>query len=140
MKTTSDSGQRRAKAGGEFGANGDWYEGGKFIATDADTIKTAPRKFELSAAQIAERDAYAMLEAARMAEVMAARDARAAKFADTLAILRAQQTDFHASLADAILSGPISARQCNYVLKAVFGRCNKRNEAAWLTLADALTI
>jgi len=26
-------GQRRAKAGGEFGANGEWYEGGKFIAT-----------------------------------------------------------------------------------------------------------
>lgn len=27
------SGQQRAKAGGEHGANGEWYEGGKFIAT-----------------------------------------------------------------------------------------------------------
>ena len=25
--------QRRAKQGGELGANGEWYEGGKFIAT-----------------------------------------------------------------------------------------------------------
>ena len=25
--------QKRAKVGGEYGANGDWYEGGKFIST-----------------------------------------------------------------------------------------------------------
>ena len=35
MKTT----QKRAVAGGEFGANGEWYEGGKFINTVADNAK-----------------------------------------------------------------------------------------------------
>jgi hypothetical protein len=32
LAAQGDTGQRRAKAGGEFGANGEWYEGGKFIA------------------------------------------------------------------------------------------------------------
>lgn len=31
--------QRRAKVGGEVGANGDWYDGGKFINTVADNAK-----------------------------------------------------------------------------------------------------
>jgi len=31
--------QPRAKAGGEFGANGEWYEGGKFINTVAQNRK-----------------------------------------------------------------------------------------------------
>lgn len=30
---------RHAKAGGEFGANGEWYEGGKFINTIAENSK-----------------------------------------------------------------------------------------------------
>lgn len=30
---------RRAKAGGEFGANGDWYEGGRFINTIPENQK-----------------------------------------------------------------------------------------------------
>lgn len=34
--------QRRAKAGGEIGANGEFYEGGKFIATKEDRIKRSP--------------------------------------------------------------------------------------------------
>jgi GNAT superfamily N-acetyltransferase len=34
--------QRRARAGGETGANGEWYEGGKFIATQ-DNAKRAGR-------------------------------------------------------------------------------------------------
>ena len=33
---------KRAKAGGEFGVNGEWYEGGTFIAT-TDRPKGAPR-------------------------------------------------------------------------------------------------
>lgn len=37
MKTT----QKRAKAGGEIGANGEFYDGGKFIATK-DNAKKAP--------------------------------------------------------------------------------------------------
>jgi hypothetical protein len=35
--------QPRAKQGGEIGANGDWYEGGKFIAT-TDHAKNRKRK------------------------------------------------------------------------------------------------
>ena len=35
--------QRRAKTGGESGANGEWYEGGKFIAT-TDHAKGKPAK------------------------------------------------------------------------------------------------
>lgn len=31
--------QKRAKVGGEFGANGEWYEGGKFINTIAENDK-----------------------------------------------------------------------------------------------------
>jgi len=31
--------QQRAKVGGEFGANGDWYEGGKFINTVPENSK-----------------------------------------------------------------------------------------------------
>jgi hypothetical protein len=42
MNTTT---QKRAKTGGEFGANGDWYEGGKFIATtEQPKGKPAARK------------------------------------------------------------------------------------------------
>ena len=33
QKNAITEGQKRAKIGGEFGANGEWYEGGKFIAT-----------------------------------------------------------------------------------------------------------
>lgn len=31
--------QKRAKVGGEFGANGEWYEGGKFINTVPENRK-----------------------------------------------------------------------------------------------------
>lgn len=36
--------QARAKAGGERGANGDWYEGGKFIATTDHAKKHGSNK------------------------------------------------------------------------------------------------
>jgi len=36
---TNTNTHSRAKAGGEFGANGEWYEGGKFINTVADNAK-----------------------------------------------------------------------------------------------------
>lgn len=38
--TSTAKGQARARAGGEVGANGEWYEGGKFIAT-RDNAKRA---------------------------------------------------------------------------------------------------
>ena len=37
MNTTN--GTKRAAAGGEFGANGEWYEGGKFINTIPENSK-----------------------------------------------------------------------------------------------------
>ena len=36
--------QKRAAVGGEFGANGEWYEGGKFINTVADNAKRNAKK------------------------------------------------------------------------------------------------
>jgi hypothetical protein len=50
MTTTT----KRAGKGGEFGANGEWYEGGKFINTVADNAKkhgsrkSKPRKCEVA--------------------------------------------------------------------------------------------
>lgn len=45
--------QKRARAGGERGANGEWYEGGKFIATTEAAKKcgsttSRPRKAEVA--------------------------------------------------------------------------------------------
>ena len=36
--------QKRAAVGGEFGANGEWYEGGEFINTVADNAKRNAKK------------------------------------------------------------------------------------------------
>jgi hypothetical protein len=54
--------QKRAAVGGELGANGEWYEGGKFIATK-ENPKSSPVRFELSAAEM---QAKADREAAEM--------------------------------------------------------------------------
>ena len=43
--------QARAKVGGEIGANGEWYEGGKFIAT-TDHSKAQPKKAKPRKAEI----------------------------------------------------------------------------------------
>ena len=46
--------QKRASVGGEFGANGEWYDGGKFINTVEENAKgkakkrTATRKQEIA--------------------------------------------------------------------------------------------
>lgn len=37
--TTATANTKRAAKGGEFGANGEWYEGGKFINTVAENRK-----------------------------------------------------------------------------------------------------
>lgn len=47
MKTTHS----RAKVGGEFGANGEWYDGGRFINTVANNPKGSARKFTVSRKQ-----------------------------------------------------------------------------------------
>jgi hypothetical protein len=43
--------QLRAKKGGEFGANGEWYEGGKFIAT-TERSKGIARRSKISKVEI----------------------------------------------------------------------------------------
>ena len=52
-------GQRRAKAGGEYGANGEWYEGGKFIA-NTDRAKSKPRPYKKTGRQQITRDEWAV--------------------------------------------------------------------------------
>jgi hypothetical protein len=41
----SNTTQRRAVEGGEFGANGEWYEGGKFINTVAKNAKKEVNRY-----------------------------------------------------------------------------------------------
>jgi hypothetical protein len=152
MDTTTT--QRRAKAGGEYGANGDWYEGGKFIATEEDTIKRAPMRHEVTpeeAARRAARDEENRITAAR---VQAWLTERRARFADVIARLTANpghdpkwwaellangQAGFHASLGVQLRDGgSLSARQAEYVAKAIFGRCNRKNAEAWDALVSGL--
>lgn len=89
-ENTIYTGQRRAKVGGEVGANGEWYDGGKFIATEAHTIKSAaPYRPTLSDAEIAER-------AERKAREEAEHAVRVVKLAE----IAAQVSDIADRLAD----------------------------------------
>lgn len=45
----------RAKAGGELGANGEWYEGGKFIATTDHAKKLGSQKKKATGKQQVEQ-------------------------------------------------------------------------------------
>lgn len=142
--------QRRAKAGGEFGANGEWYEGGKFIATQEDTIKAAPVRHEISPEERARREAAQAEHAAAVARLNAWLAARAEQFASVLAVLEATAKDmwgnpivtpetFHQSLGRQLrASGSVSPKQAQFVAKAVYGRRNKRNAEAYDALLTAL--
>lgn len=139
--------QRRAKVGGEYGANGEWYEGGKFIATHENTIKVAPMRHEVSpeeAARRLARDEANRITAARLQVWLAARRER---FADLIArltanpghdpkwwaeLLQNNQAGFYASLGTQLQSGgSLTHRQSEHVAKFVFGRANRKNEQAW---------
>lgn len=147
--------QRRAQAGGEIGANGEWYEGGKFIATQENTVKTAPMHHEVSpeeAARRAARDEESRITAARIQAWLVERRAR---FADVIARLTANpghdpkwwaellanhQAGFHASLGTQLYSsGALSPKQAQHVAKAIFGRCNRKNADAWDALVTDLS-
>lgn len=142
--------QRRAKAGGEYGANGEWYEGGKFIATQEDTIKTAPIRHEITPEEIARREAAKAEHAAAVARLHAWLAARAKQFAAVLDVLERRPMDqwgnivetpetFHQSLGRQLReSGSVSPRQAQFIVKAVFGRRNKRNAEEYDALLDAL--
>jgi len=152
MKTTD---QKRAKPGGEFGANGEWYEGGKFIATQEHTVKTTPAHHEVSAEELARRTAYQAEQAARATRFQVWLAGRQVKFASLLTILLAPSDLADAQWADKVAngnagflaslgsqlrsSGSLSPRQSLYAVKAMLGRQNKRNAAEWEALLTALT-
>lgn len=97
--------------------------------------------------QIAARDAERERKAAErkaandaiIARVTAARAARAELFADILPVLKAQGTDFHASLAAQLVDGPLSDRQAVYVCKAMFGRYSRRTSEQWDAVYERVT-
>lgn len=140
--------QRRAVVGGEFGANGEWYEGGKFIATN-DHPKSAP----VDARPHDAARAAAMADAAqRLAAWLTARRER---FAGLIAELTAQPADstftpeqwdrnvenhqagFLASMGRTLyMSGNLTTRQAEAVAKAIVGR---RSRKAFDALVDGLT-
>lgn len=156
-KGMSTTDQKRAKPGGEFGANGEWYEGGKFIATQEDTVKAAPLRHEVSAEEQARRNAYQVEQAARTVRFQTWLAGRQRLFAalistflakTNLNLTDAQWADmvtngnagFLASLGSQLRSnGSLSQRQALYAVKAMFGRQNKRNAAEWEALLIALT-
>lgn len=141
---TKETSQRRANVGGEFGANGEWYEGGKFIATQEDTIKSAPMRHEITPEELARREAAQAEHDATVARLNAWIAGRSEQFKDLLAVLesepRGTSETFWQSLARQIrTSGSLSTRQARYAVKAMFGRENKANREAYWALAEALT-
>lgn len=139
---SKDDGQRRARKGGELGANGEWYEGGKFIAT-TEAAKSAPVRFEPSEAQ---QQAAAEREAAE-ARLQAWLAQRRLELATAIAALLAHGNPddlyegFYPSLGRQLSdSGSLTRRQAVYAAKGVFGRETKRNAEQWWALVEAMTV
>lgn len=139
MKTTD---QKRAKAGGEYGVNGEWYEGGKFIAAQQDRIKQAPMRHEMSEAELAAIEAKNAAQAARVARIEAWLATRREKFAPLIGAMKrpainqwgkrisAGQT-FGESLAEQLSrSGSLSPNQARCAVPFIFGRRNQKNAEA----------
>lgn len=131
---TDSNGQRRAKPGGEYGANGEWYEGGKFIAT-RDNPKSAPQ--ERKPASSAASDEWAR----RVAAVAAWAAPRLERFAPLLAALEAQPYGTFMRDMGTLLRGQayLTERQAEPVVKFYMGRRVKANAAEWDQLADDLS-
>ena len=139
---TNDDGQKRARKGGEVGANGEWYEGGKFIAT-TDSAKSAPVRFELSSAQVQ----AAAERAAAESRLQAWLSARRETLADAIAALLAHGSPddlyegFYPSLGRQLRDcGSLTRRQAVYAVKGVFGRETKKNTEQWWALVDLITV
>lgn len=135
--------QQRAKAGGELGANGEWYEGGKFIATK-DNPKSAPPLRTLLAPDPARMAA----DEARTASIQQWLERRRAELADVIDVLTqcpegydaavwAQRVADHAAGFEASLGrtlwvqGCLSRKQAEAAVRVVYGRRNRRIEDAW---------
>jgi hypothetical protein len=136
-------GQRRARAGGEYGANGEWYEGGKFIATRESTIRTTKMRHELTPDELVRHEAEKANRAATVERLNAWLSARAEQFKDLLAVLESEPRGtgetFWQSLARQIRdSGSLSPKQSRHAVKAMFGRETKANSEAYWTMFEAL--
>jgi len=68
------------------------------------------------------------------------RAARSEAFSDVLQALGEHRTDFHQSLAEQLVNGPLSERQARFVCLAVLGRQTKRNEFIWDELFNKVTL
>ena len=146
MNTT----QQRARVGGELGANGEWYEGGKFIATQEHTVKESPIRFSISPEEEARRAANKAEDASNQVRLKAWIDARAEQFKSVLEVLEAGLNDqwgrqievpetFHQSLGRQLrCNGSASEKQASHIAKAVFGRQNRRNSDEYEELLDEL--
>ena len=133
------TGQRRAQAGGEIGANGEWYEGGKFIATRDNPKRSPPPP--PSAEELMRRAEFKAREDARMTAFTAWLGQRITQFSDLLKFLESfPQDDFYSSLARQIREqGSLSIKQSRYAVKFFMGRRVKKNSSAWDDLDYALT-
>lgn len=143
--------QKRAVVGGEIGPNGEWYDGGKFIATKADTVKRAPACVERSADDAA-RMALDAVKSARIAAWLAARQdgfrALVARLTANPGMGQAEwerrlelgHAGFMASLGRQLWEcGSLSRRQADAVCRFQFGRLTNRNSDAWEAMLADLT-
>lgn len=151
MDCENDMGQKRAKVGGEFGANGEWYEGGKFIATKDRPKLTPMQPRELTPEQIARNEAEAR-RIARFNEWLASRAERIAELTAPFLFTPQYMTDewgvllvsgnggFEADLARQLKrNGNLSPKQARYFVKFVLGRETKKNGDEWNALFDYVT-
>jgi len=151
----SDTGQRRAKPGGEFGANGEWYEGGKWIATQEDRAKQAPAPVhELSPEEKERREQLRLANEKQAAHVKAWTEARRTELKPVLDVLKQdlkdmwgnplteqgfQPNQFLLSLHQQLLGGNLSPRQAEFATKEVLGRRTKKNAEEWDALHQKIS-
>lgn len=157
VEPTGD-GQKRAPKGGAIGANGEWYEGGKFIATK-DNHKSSPVRFQprtLTAEEQAISDEIERRSALRQAWISERRSALAGYInklidlanpwifcGETITaekwreMVAAGAGGFYVSLAKELeITGFMSERQAFYAAKGLLGRRTRRNEAEFDALVE----
>lgn len=151
--------QQRAKAGGEFGVNGEFYEGGKFLPSRDDRSKQAPpERRQLSPEELAEVEARRARDREAASRHQAWLAGRREMFSHVIELLTAQPVGhemtpeawarsvenhaagFYPSLGRTLfVEGQLSRRQAEFVAKYFIGpRQNKRNRRDWEALVDGL--
>lgn len=139
-ESTNYTGQRRAKVGGEMGPNGEWYEGGKFIATEATTIKSASRyRSPLTEAEIAERAERKAREEAENAVRLTKLAAIAGKTGDIADRLADGRGGFCDSIASDMRRGVIpSGKAMSIVLNILAKQEGRAGSKAYWTARETL--